>query len=65
MTLRKITIYNSVRYIPENEQTKKGASKPETLKAGSVPRKQSKNSSQNSKKFFKNVAGSGFAKLTK
>ena len=33
------------------------------MKAGSVPRKQNKNFSQNSKKFLKNVAASGFAIL--
>ena len=40
MTLRKITIDNSVRYIPKNEQTKEKNSKPKTIKAGSLPRKQ-------------------------
>ena len=34
--------------------------KPKTVKAGSLPRKQNKNISQNSKKFLKNVAASGF-----
>ena len=53
MTLRKITIDNSVKYFPKSEQTK----------AGSLPRKQNKNISQNSKKFLKNVAASGFTIL--
>ena len=44
MTLGKITIDNSVRYIPKSEQTKK-------IKVGLVPRKQNKNISQNSKKI--------------
>ena len=57
MTLRKITIDNSVRYIPKNEQTK-------TTKAGSLPRKQNKNISQNSKKFLKNISASGFKYIT-
>ena len=48
MTLRKITIDNSVRYIPKSEQTKERETK--KIKAGSVPRKQNKNISQNSKK---------------
>ena len=54
MTLRKITIDNSVRYIPITEKT---------IKAGFLPRKQSKNISRNSKKTFKNVAAKGFAVL--
>ena len=61
MTLRKITIDNSVRYIPKNDQTKEENSKPETIKAGSLPRKQNKKPSQNKKKFLKNKAASGFA----
>ena len=63
MTLRKITIDNSVRYIPKSEQTKEREIKPKKIKAGSVPRKQNKNNSQNSKKFLKNVAASGFGIL--
>ena len=38
-------------------------SKPKTIKAGSLPRKQNKKPSQNNKKFHKNVAASGFAVL--
>ena len=60
MTLRKITIDNSVRYIPKSEQTKE---RPEKIKSGSVPRKPNKNVSQNSKKFLKKVAASGFVIL--
>ena len=63
MTLRKITIDNSVRYIPKSEQTKEKNNKPKRIKAGSLPRKQNKNISQKSKKFLKNVAASGFAIL--
>ena len=63
MTLRKITIDNSVRYIPKNEQTKEKEIKPKKTKAGSLPRKQNKKSSQSNKKFLKNVAASGFAVL--
>ena len=58
MVLRKITADNSVRYVPKNE-------KPKTTKAGSLPIKQNKNISQNSKKFLKNVAASGFGVLNK
>ena len=63
MVLRKITIDNSVRYIPKTEKTKERENKPKTIKAGSLPRKQNRNISQNSKKFLKNVAASGFAIL--
>ena len=51
MTLRKITIDNSVRYIPKSEQTKEKDFKPKTrtIKAGSLPRKQNKNCSRNNK----------------
>ena len=38
MALRKITIDNSVRYVPKSEQTKKNY-KPKTTKAASLPRK--------------------------
>ena len=65
MVLRKITIGNSVRYIPIIEKTKERESKPKTIKAGSLPRKQNKKISQNSKKFLKNVAATGFGYITK
>ena len=54
---------NSVRFIPKSEQTKEREIKPKKLKAGSVPLKQNINISQNSKKFLKNVAASGFGIL--
>ena len=52
MTLRKVTIDNSVRYIPGSDKTKEKDTKPKTktIKVGSLPRKQSKKVSQNSKK---------------
>ena len=65
MTIRKITIDNSVRYIPKSEQTKEREIKAKKIKAGSVPRKQNKNISQNSEKLLKNVIASGFGVLTK
>ena len=65
MTLRKITIDNSVRYIPKTEKTKEKEIKPKTIKAGSLPRRQDKNCSKNNKKFLTNVAASGFGYLTK
>ena len=51
---------NSVRYIPINEKAKGKNIKPNTIKAGSLPRKQNKKISQNNKQFFKNIAASGF-----
>ena len=60
MTLRKIIIDNSVRYVPKSEQTKERVSKPKTTKVGSIPRKQNKKISQNNKKFLNNVSASGF-----
>jgi len=59
MTLRKITIDNSVRYIPIWEKTKETDSKPKN----SLARKQNKIFSQNNKKFLKNVAAQGFKYL--
>ena len=42
LTLRKITVDSSVRYIPKKVQTKERDSKPRTAKAGSLPRKENK-----------------------
>ena len=53
MVLRKITIDNSVKYVPKSEQTNEKNYKPKTTKAGSLRRKQNKNISQNSKKIPK------------
>ena len=62
MTVRKIAIDNSVRYVkkssPQNEQTRE--SKPNMIKNKSVPPKQSKDISQNNKKFLNNISASGF-----
>ena len=65
MTLRKITIDNSVRYISKSSQSKESDVKTRKIKAASLPRKQNKNCSRNNKKFLTNVAASGFVKLTK
>ena len=65
MTLRKITVDNSGRYVPKSEQTKERDCKPKSAKAGSLPRKQNTNFSRISKKFLHNVAASGFAEPTK
>ena len=50
MTLRKINIDNSVRYLPKSEQTKERESKLKAIKTGSIPRNQNKSISQNNKK---------------
>ena len=42
MALRKITVDNSVRYIPIIEKTKEREIKQETIKAASLPRKKTK-----------------------
>ena len=61
MTLRKITIDNSVRYIPKSVQMRENKTK--TIKTDSLPRKQNKKISQNNKKFLNNVSASGFKLL--
>ena len=61
--IKKTTIDNSVRYIPIDKKTKEKEIKPKTIKAGSLPKKQNKNLSQNSKKFNKNVVASAFGYL--
>ena len=63
MALRKITIDNSVRYITKTEKTKEKENKPKKIKAGSLPRKQSKKFSKNSKKFVEDFTASGFGIL--
>ena len=65
MVLRKITIDNSVRYIPIIEKTKGKEMKPKTIKVGSIPRKKYKKSSQHSKNFLENLAARGFGYITK
>ena len=64
MTLRKTTVENSVRYVPKNEETKDKNVNPKTIKAGSLPRRQNENPSQNIKRFLKNISASGFTTLT-
>ena len=63
MFLRKITIDNSVRYIPKLEKPKEKEVKPKTTEAGSLPCKQNKNISQSNEKFPKKVTASGFKYL--
>ena len=70
MVLRKITIDNSVRYIPKSEQTKeikqnttKNKKQSERIQPISGRGKPNKNISQNIKKFLKKVTAGGFAVL--
>ena len=56
MVLRKISIDNSVRYVSKSEQTKEKNIKPKTIKADSLPRRQNKTISRNSKIFLNIVA---------
>ena len=68
MTLRKINIDNSVRYIPKTEQTKnkKQSEKVQPIsgEGKSNTRKQDKKFSKNNKKFVKDFTAGGFGVLT-
>ena len=61
MVLKKITNENSVRHL---EQTREKDIKPKTIKAGSLPRIQTK-IIHKTKKILNKVAASGFATLRK
>ena len=63
MTLKKITIDDSVRYIPQSEKTKEQNFRQNTKKGGSLLRKQNKNFLQNNKNFLENIAAQGFGFL--
>ena len=64
MALRKITIDNSVRYIPITEKTKEKETKSKKIKAASLSHKQNKKPSENNKKFLEKIPASGFTTLT-
>ena len=64
MTIRKITIDNSVKHIPQSEQIRERDCKPNTIKNISLLRKQNKKVSQNLKKFISKISAEGF-KITK
>ena len=53
MTFRKITFDNSVRYIPQSEQTKEKDSKPNTILNYSLPKKQKKTFHKTTEKSLK------------
>ena len=70
MTLGKITIDKSVRYIPKNEQTKEIKQNPlknrkqiEKIQPFSGGGKPNKKLSENNKKFVKDFTAGGFAIL--
>ena len=64
MVLRKITVDNSVRYIPKNEQNptknRKQSEKIQPVSGGGKPNKKF---SKNNKKFVKDFTARGFAIL--
>ena len=64
MTLRKITIDNSVRYIPKSEQNttknRKQSEKTQPVSGGGKPNKKF---SKNNKKFVEDFTAGGFAIL--
>ena len=65
MVLRKITIDNSVKYIPITEkEIKQNTIKNKKIQPVSG-RKQDKKFSKNNKKFVKDFTASGFGVLTK
>ena len=66
MVLRKITIENSVKYVPiTKKDIKQNTTKNKKIQPISGGGKQNKNCSKNNKKFLNNVAASGFSILTK
>ena len=66
MTLRKITIDNSVKYIPITEkEIKQNTTKNKKIEPISGGGKQNKKFSKNNKKFVKDFTASGFGVLTK
>ena len=71
MVIRKITIDNSVKYVPITEKdikqntTKNKKNQPISGGGKSNMRKQDKKFSKNNKKFVKDFTASGFVVLTK
>ena len=69
MVLRKISIDNSVRYIPKKEQNptknEKQSEQIQSIAGGGKPntRKQNKKFSENNKKFVKDFTAGGFGIL--
>ena len=66
MVLRKITIDNSVKYVPITEKDiKQNTTKNKKIQLISGGGKQNKKFYKKIKKFLKNVAASGFGYITK
>ena len=66
MVLRKITIDNSVKYVPITEKDiKQNTTKNKNIQPISGEGKQNKKFSKNNKKFVKDFTASGFSILTK
>ena len=66
MVLRKITIDNSVKYVPITEKDiKQNTTKNKKIQPISGGGKQNKKFSENNKKFVKDFTASGFGVLTK
>ena len=66
MVLRKITIDNSVKYVPITEKDiKQNTTKNKKIQPISGGGKQNKKISKNIKKFVKDFTASGFGVLTK
>ena len=66
MALRKITIDNSVQYVPITEKDiKQNTTKNKKIQPISGGGKQNKKFSKNNKKFVKDFTASGFGVLTK
>ena len=64
MVLRKITIDNSVKYVPITEKDiKQNTTKNKKIQPISGGGKQNKKISKNNKKFVKDFTGSGFGVL--
>ena len=66
MVLRKISIDNSVKYVPITEkEIKQNTTKNKKIQPISGVGKQNKKFSKNNKKFVKDFTASGFGVLTK
>ena len=66
MVIRKITIDNSVKYVPITEEDiKQNTTKNKKIQPISGEGKQNKKFSKNNKKFVKDFTASGFGVLTK
>ena len=63
MALRKMISDNSVKSVPQSEQTRKRDSKPNTIRNNSLPRKENKNFSQKNSKFIAEITGERFGTL--